>query len=90
MGRTIYVRTIKTRIDALNVKSGDLVIHVDFNVLIDIVQVAMGGDVLLCGDVIGYNSLYDVSSGSYVCWGPKGISFSLMEYLNRHFIGRKP
>jgi len=84
------ISEIKTRYDALNVKSGDVLMHVDFAILVDKIQVAMGGDVLLCGNVMGYNSLYDVSSGVYICWGPRGMSVTLTDYLNHIFIRRKP
>lgn len=81
---------IKDRIDALNVKSGDVVSYQDFILVIDTVQVAMGGDVLLCGNARGTNSLYNVSPGDYICWGPKGMATTLTDYLNHIFLGRKP
>lgn len=87
---TINVYEIRDRIDALNIKNGDIVMHEDFILVIDMVQVAMGGDVLLCGNARGTNSLYNVSPGEYLCWGPKGMATTLTEYLNRVFLGRKP
>ena len=84
---------IRDRTDTLNIKSGDVVTHKDFSLLVDVIQVAVvgaaGGDVLICGNVTGSNSFYDIAPGTYICWGPQGMAATLNGYLNRSFFRRK-
>jgi hypothetical protein len=91
MNRTYKAVQLKNRNDIFTLRKGDKVSHRGFEVEVEEIICAQGGDMCVSGSVTSWTQSHNVNVNfnDKVFWGPKGVARDLNGYLAGKFFGKK-